>query len=123
MKILASFMIASLAGLAIAPASADQAVSRGLAIVAPAQKQALVASGGAVVISLAADPPLAEGEHIVVCIDDEQIVVLPSGVTQFAITDVTRGTHIVDAIVVDADAKPVAAAETIRFDVGVELRV
>jgi hypothetical protein len=123
MKILASFMIASLAGLAIPPASADQAVSRGLAIVAPAEKQALVASGGVVMVSLAADPPLAEGEHIVVCIDDDQIVVLPSGVTKFAITDVTRGTHFVDAIVVDADANPVAAAETIRFDVGVELRI
>ena len=123
MKILASLMIASLAGLGIPPAGAQPAANRALAIVAPAEKQGLVANGGVVVISLAADPPLAEGEHIVVCIDDDQIVVLPSGVTQFAITDVTRGTHIVDAIVVDADTKPVAAAETIRFDVGVELRV
>ncbi len=128
MKILAKFMIASVVTLACASASADPAAtpvpaaSRALAIVAPAARQMILANDGAVVISLAANPPLAQGERIVLCIDDE-LVVLASGTTQFAITDMPDGTHIIAAVVVDDDANPLAVAESVSFDVRFGLRI
>jgi hypothetical protein len=128
MRILARFMIASVVTLAGASASAEPAAtpapaaSRALAIVAPVARQMLLANDGAVVVSLRANPPLAQDERIVLRIDDE-LVVLPSGTTEFAITDVPDGTHVIAAIVVGDDAKPVAVAESVSFDVRFGLRI
>ena len=128
MRILAKFMIASAVMLAGASASAEPpatpapAATRALAIVAPAARQMILANDGAVVISLAANPPLAEGERIVLRIDDE-LVVLASGTTQFAIADMPDGTHFIAAVVVDDDANPVAVAKSVSFDVRFGLRI
>jgi hypothetical protein len=128
MKILASLTIASLAALTAPPASAapgetaGSGVTRVLAIVAPAERQMVLANDGDLVISLAASPPLAEGERIVIRVDDE-VVVLASGMTQFTLTDVPTGSHVVEAIVVDGDAKPVAEAIAVSFDVRFGLKI
>lgn len=122
MKTLASFMIASLVSLAAPAANAEPGSTRVLAIVAPVEKQTVLANDGSLVISFAANPPLAEGERIVVRIDD-QVVVLASGITGFAMTDVPIGAHVVDAIVVDDDANPVALAKPVSFYVHFGLRI
>lgn len=115
MKILLSYVIASFVALTVAPASAAPVSSRGLAIVAPSEARTIFDDSGAVVISFTPVPPLEEGDRIVVRVD-EQIVVLPSGLTKFALTGVPRGTHVLEAIIVDADGAPVAAAESVTFD-------
>jgi hypothetical protein len=122
MKILLSCIATSLVALTVAPASAEPATAepvsaRGLAIVAPSEQRTIFDDGGAVVISLSAAPPLEEGDRIVVRVDD-QIVVLPSGSTKFAITGVSPGSHDLEAIIVDADDNPVAAAEAVTFQMG-----
>jgi hypothetical protein len=120
MKIFMSCMIASSLALAAVsasaePASAEPGATRALAIVAPSEARTTFDDSGAVVISLAPVPPLGEGDRIVVRVD-EQIVVLPSGLTKFALTGVPRGAHVLEAIIVDADGAPVAAAESVMFD-------
>jgi hypothetical protein len=114
-KSLLSFVIASFVALGVTPASAEPVSSRGLAIVAPSEARTIVDDSGAVIISLSPVPPLEEGDRIVLRVD-EQIVVLPSGLTKFTLTGVPRGQHTLEAIIVDADGAPVAAAEGVTFD-------
>lgn len=121
MKTLLTYLVASVAALAILPAGAETGTTRALAIVTPSETRP-VDDGVEVVISLAATPPLAEGELIVLRVDD-QIVVLPTGLTQFALTEVPIGTHVLEALIVDADANPVAAAESVTFRVADWLRI
>jgi hypothetical protein len=109
-------VIASFLALGVTPASAEEpASSRALAIVAPSEARTIFDDSGAVVISLAPVPPLEEGDRIVLRVD-EQIVVLPSGLTKFTLTGVPRGPHTVEAIIVDADGTPVAAADGVMFE-------
>jgi hypothetical protein len=122
MKILASFVIASVVGLAAQPAGAQAAAARALSIVAPVDRQTVPDNDGEVDISFAPSPPLADGELIVLRVDD-QIMVLPSGSTKFALTGVPVGTHVIEAVIVDAEASPVAAADAVTFEVGVWLRI
>jgi hypothetical protein len=117
MKTLLSVMMVSFAALNVAPAGADPGSARALAIVAPSEERTTFDDGGAVVITLAAAPPLAEGDRIVLRVDD-QVVVLPSGLTKFALDGVPPGTHDIAAIIVDADDNPVAAAESVTFRMG-----
>jgi len=114
MKIQLSHLIASVVALTAMAASADP--GRALAIVAPSEQRMIFDEGGAMVISLAADPPLEEGELIVLRVDEE-IVVLPTGLTRFALSGVPAGTHELEAIIVDADANPVATADAVMFDI------
>jgi hypothetical protein len=123
MKMLAAFAIAAFAALNIPATGAEPDTARGrLAIVAPLQKQVLLANGGDVVVSLAADPPLAEGEQIVVRVDG-QVVVLPSGATRFELSDVPDGPHVIEAVLIDGDANPVASAPPVQFHVRFGYRI
>lgn len=122
MKILLSCVIASFLALGVPPAIAAPEACRALAIVAPSGERTIYDEGGVVVIAFAAEPPLAEGDRIIVRVD-AQIVVLPAGLTKFAITGVPPGAHLVEALLVDADDNPVAAAETVTFQVGGGLRI
>jgi hypothetical protein len=122
MKVLLSCIIASLAALGVQSASAEPATDRGLAIVAPSEEQTILDDSGVLTISFTAAPPLAEGDCIIARVDD-QIVVLPSGLTKFAVTGVPSGTHVLEAIIVDADANPLAAAEAVTFHTGDWMRI
>lgn len=123
MKILAGLAVAAFAALNIPAPGAEPGPARErLAIVAPLQKEILLANGGDVVVSLAADPPLAEGEQIVVRVDG-QVVVLPSGATRFELSDVPDGPHVIEAVLIDGDANPIATAPPVRFDVRFGLRI
>jgi hypothetical protein len=122
MKILLTYVIASVVALTAVPASAAPASSRALSIVAPSDERTIYDERGVVVVSFAAEPPLAEGDRIVVRVD-AQVVVLPSGLTKFAITGVTPGTHVLEALLVDAADNAVAAAESITFQMGGGLRI
>ncbi len=127
MKILVSCMVGSVLAFGAAaasaepPASAEPEAGRALAIVAPAEELTIFNEGAVVTVSLAADPPLAEDERIVVRVD-KQIVVLPSGATNISISGVPIGAHVIEAIIVDAELKPLAAAETITFRIGAGVR-
>jgi hypothetical protein len=120
MNILPGLVIASVVALGSVPSSAEH--GRALAIVTPSDQRMIFDDGGAVVISLAADPPLAEGEVILLAVDDE-IVALPSGLTRFTISGVPSGPHVLEALLVDADSNPVAAAPSVTFDLGGWLRI
>jgi hypothetical protein len=122
MKTLLTYLIASLVALAAAPVIAAPESSRALSIVAPSHERTIYDESGVVVISFAAEPPLAEGDRIVLRVDS-QIVVLPSGLTKFAMTGVTPGTHVLEALLVEADDTPVVASEIITFHVGGGLRI
>jgi hypothetical protein len=116
MKVLPSLIIASAAALAALPAPALAEASRALAITASFQQRTPVADGNVVEISLVPSPPLEDGEVILVSVDDN-IVVLPPGKTHISLSGVPSGTHVVDAVIVDGEANPVAAAQTVTFRV------
>jgi hypothetical protein len=132
MKTLLTYLTASLVALGAAPAIAEPAIadpattesasSRVFSIVAPSSERPIFDEAGIVVVSFAAEPPLGEGDRIVVRVD-AQIVVLPSGLTKFSLTGVTPGTHILEGLLVDADDNPVVATETVTFQVGAGFRI
>jgi hypothetical protein len=122
MKTLLSLAIASVMFVAAAPAGAASGAARALAIVAPSAEQTLFDDEGALVISLAAVPPLEEGECIVVRVD-QQVVILPGGLTKFALTGVPPGAHEIAAVIVDADANPVSTARALTFHIGAGSRI
>jgi hypothetical protein len=118
MKIVLSCVIAGFTALTLPPASAEPETGRALAIVAPSEQRTIFDDEGAVVISLSPIPALAEGDRIVLRVDAEQVVVLPSGATKFSLDGVPSGTHVLEAMIVDANDNPVAAAETVTFRMG-----
>jgi hypothetical protein len=122
MKILLSLLVASAMALIAPAAIAEPGAGRSLAIVAPSGQRMIMDDDGGLVIALAADPPLEEGELIVLRVDEE-IVVLPTGRTRFTLTGVPAGTHQLAAILLDADANPVAVADTVMFDVGAWIKI
>jgi hypothetical protein len=107
-------LIAIAATWAIEPAGAELRPGRALAIIAPSGLGA--PSRGPVEISLVPTPALSEGEVILLSVDDD-IVAVPPGSTHVSLAGIAPGTHTVDAIIVDADAQPVAAARTVTFRV------
>jgi hypothetical protein len=117
MKILLSYLIAACA-LAAVPANAETDSGRALAIVAPSEQRTVFDDGGAVVITLAPVPSLAEGDRIVLRVDADQVVVLPPGATKFSLDGVPAGTHVLEALIVDAEDNPVAAAQAVTFLMG-----
>jgi hypothetical protein len=120
MNILPGLVIASVVALGGVPSSAEH--GRALAIVAPSDQRMIFDDGGSVVISLAADPPLAQDEVILLRVDDE-IVALPAGLTKLTLSRVPSGPHVLEALLVDADSNPVVAAPSVTFDVGAWLRI
>lgn len=120
MNILPALVIASVVALGSVPSSAEH--GRALAIVAPSDQRMIFDDGGSVVISLAADPPLAQDEVILLRVDDE-IVALPAGLTKLTLNGIPSGPHVLEALLVDADSNPVAAAPSVTFDVGGWLRI
>ena len=117
MKRLMTCVAASLVLLGAIPAGASPGAVRAVAIIAPTDRHTDFDEDGDVVISLAPSQPLAEGEFMVVRVD-EQIVVVPPGLTKFAVTGISPGAHVVAAVIVDAEAKPVSRTEAITFLVG-----
>jgi hypothetical protein len=122
MKILLSLLVASAAALIAPAAIAQPGAGRSLAIVAPSGQRMILDDDGGLVIALAADPPLEEGEVIVLRVDEE-IVVLPTGRTRFTLTGVPAGAHELEAMLLDAASNPVAVADTVMFDVGLWTRI
>jgi hypothetical protein len=122
MKKLPCSLVAAFLAWGAVPAGAEAGSARGLAILAPAAERTVV-EDGAVMISVAPDPALAQGEAIVLRVDDDLVVVLPAGVTRFALKGVPPGSHLLEAIIVDADTELVAAAAPVRFMVGPGLRI
>jgi len=53
----------------------------------------------------------------------DEIVALPWGLTKLPISGVPSGPHVLEALLVDADSNPVAAAPSVTFDVGGWLRI
>jgi hypothetical protein len=121
MRILLCCAIATVLAAAM-PAAAAPESSRALAIIAPSEKGTQFDEDGAVVVSLAAAPPLADGEFIVVRVD-QQVVVIPDGVTGFALTGVPEGAHLIVAMIVDAEGKPLSVARPLTFHVGAGSRI
>ncbi|MGZ5041071.1 MAG: hypothetical protein ACXWG1_18320 [Usitatibacter sp.] len=121
MKILTGLILAAVVASAAVPAAA-QPGARALSIVSPSEQRVSFDDDGSVVVRLAADPPLAEDEMILLRVDDE-IVALPSGSTRFTISGVPNGSHVLGAILFDADANPIAAAEVVTFDMDGWLRI
>jgi hypothetical protein len=117
MKTLMTYAVASMLLVAAGAAGAGSPTARAVAILAPSEQNTVFDDEGAVVISLAAVPPLEEGEFIVVRVD-EQVVVLPAGLTRIAVSDVPAGAHVVAAMIVDAESKPLSSPRILTFQVG-----
>jgi hypothetical protein len=115
MKHLSAATLALALAAAAVPASAEPLATRAFSIVSPSGQRMAFDDDGSLVIRFAADPPLSSDEIILLQVDDE-IVALPWGSTRFTISGVGNGPHVLGAILFDADANPLAAADAVEFE-------
>jgi hypothetical protein len=90
------------------PTSGSQASSapsnRRVAIATPAQDETLWNIGGTLTVSLAVQPQLERNQHIDLYFDGRRLGLEERG-TSVTLTDVFRGTHTVQAVVIDSSTR------------------
>jgi len=97
-----------------AEASADAPYTQ-FAIVSPTDDQAVRSNGGEVSVSISVDPGLHAKHAIVVTVDGQPIGKGSS--TSLTLQNLPRGTHTVQAAVVDDKGKEIVRSKTITFHV------
>jgi hypothetical protein len=85
-------------------------------ILSPAPDEGVRANDGNVTVSLALDPPLLPGHRVVVLVDGRPVG-SPDASLQVALTNLDRGTHRVEASVVNAGGQTLASAGPLTFHV------
>lgn len=85
-------------------------------ILSPSPDEGVRANDGNVTISLALDPPLLPGHRVVVLLDGRPVG-SPDASLQVALTNLDRGTHRVEASVVNAGGQTLASAGPLTFHV------
>lgn len=104
-------MIAVLALLA--PPLAAQQASREIAVTMPANDQTVHSNTGEVDVAVRMAPPLAAGETIVITLDEREMARGPQ--RQVQLTGVERGTHVLQARIIDRDGKTVGQSDPVTF--------
>jgi hypothetical protein len=85
-------------------------------ILSPTADEGVRANDGNVTVSLALDPPLLPGHRVVVLVDGRPVG-SPDASLQVALTNLDRGTHRVEASVVNAGGQALASAGPLTFHV------
>lgn len=98
--------------LLAAPASAQQGV-RTIAITAPASEETVHSNTGDVNVTLHVAPRLASGEQIALALDDREVA--RGARTRIRLTGVDRGTHLLQAKLLDADGNTLAQSDVVTF--------
>jgi hypothetical protein len=91
-------------------------VYRRFEITAPLQDEGVRANDGNVTVSLALDPPLLPGHRILLRLDGQEVGE-PAASLSVPLLNLDRGTHRLDASVVDATGRSVVSAAPITFHV------
>lgn len=97
------------------PALAGEAAYKQFDIVSPANDEAVRSNNGQVGISMSLDPSLQAKHAIVVSVDGEKIGKGSS--TSLQLQNLPRGTHTVQAAVVDATGAELVRTRTVNFHV------
>lgn len=87
-----------------------------LAIIKPENDEAVRANNGVVDVDLALEPALdtKAGHQIAVTLDGKELPDIPAS-TQFQLNNVDRGTHSLQAQIIDAEGKVLARSNTVTF--------
>lgn len=85
-----------------------------LAIASPMPDQTLWNIGGTLEVDVAVAPRLQNGHRLVLIYDGQQLNLVPSG-TSFTLTEVFRGLHTVQAVIVDARNTQVLPSAPVQF--------
>lgn len=94
--------------------TASQQSYRAITILNPTQQQTLWNIGGMLDVSLTVDPGLAPGHRIDLVLDGQRRN-LDTTTTQMSLTDVYRGVHTLEAIVLDTTGSEVARSAPVTF--------
>lgn len=104
------------AGTAPAPAAEPRTGYSRFEILSPGPDEAVRANDGNVSVALALEPPLSPGHRVVVQVDGQPA---EGGEGSLGVTleNLSRGTHRLDALVVNSDGETVASAGPVTFHV------
>jgi len=86
-----------------------------MSIVKPAADEAVRANDGNVAVSVALDPPLQAGHSVALDINGQRIASRAN--THFVLENMPRGTHTLQAVVIDARGKQLIQAAPVTFHV------
>ena len=99
-----------------APAAEPRTAYRRFEILSPGPDEAVRANDGNVSVALALEPPLSPGHRVVVRVDGQ-----PAGGAEgslgVTLENLSRGTHQLDALVVNSGGETVASAGPVTFHV------
>jgi len=86
-----------------------------LEIVQPGQEETLWNIGGELTVTVRVQPALRRGDRIELYYDGNRLEDLPPGQTVFRLTEVWRGEHSLQAMIVDSDGQVVKQSEPVIF--------
>lgn len=86
-----------------------------LAITSPQPQETLWNLGGTLTVEVAVAPRVQAGHRLALVYDGAQLPVPPSSGTTFTITEVYRGQHTVQAVVLDSSNTPVLRSAPVQF--------
>lgn len=104
----------ALGGNAQSGVPAVPAVYNEFSLVSPEHDKSIRSNSGAVTIGVRIDPELRDGDRIRVLIDAKPFGE-PSRLTVHTLTNIDRGTHRIEAQVIDGDGKVLASAGPVTF--------
>jgi hypothetical protein len=90
---------------------------RQVSIESPAQDEVLWNIEGQLDVTVSVDPPLQAGHQLQLYLDGEPVATLDPGSSQARLSEVFRGAHTLEAVVVDQDGNSLRRSETLRFSV------
>lgn len=93
----------------------DEADYRNFSFITPEQDEGIRANNGVVDVRMALDPPLRAGHSIAVTLDGEPMG--GNAPLSFQLPAMARGTHTIEAEVVDGEGTPVISAGPVTFHV------
>lgn len=108
-------LAAAAALVATASALAQSAAPRTIAIKSPLEDETIHSNTGDVPVEVTVAPRLAPKEAILIKLDDREAA--RGAGSRLQLTGIERGTHRLQAVVVDAQGKPVAQSRIVTFHV------
>lgn len=99
------------------PSQSEQGAYTTFQIVRPTNDQNIINTGGQVDVEIRIAPPLVAAHRLNLYLDGRLVTGFPRNTVVYALTAVPRGTHSVNAVVVDAAGNTIQESPSVTFNV------
>lgn len=99
------------------PSQSEQGAYTTFQIVRPTNDQNIINTGGQVDVEIRIAPPLVAAHRLNLYLDGRLVTGFPRNTVVYALTTVPRGTHSVNAVVVDAAGNTIQESPSVTFNV------